>query len=169
MDVPRACDNPLDLDFECEGLRWTVTAGLVTTLPWRRWPVKALPDTCPSLPEDAETIEVAGHRQPLPAGPYSLASEFKQPYHKTIRIVAQSPRQIRVWLDGEEILSHDGTWLVPAIHRARETGVDCYVVRGWHRLTVAVGAGDAGELFLGIGDGETWDWLRDAEWRLPSE
>lgn len=167
-DVPRVYRNPLDLNFECEELRWTVTAGLVTTIPWRRWTIEALPATCPSLPEGAETIEVAGHFQPLFTGPCALSSDFKQPYHKTVRIVVQCPRQVRVWLDGKEILSHYGDWLVPAIHRARETGVDCYVARGWHRLTVAVGSGDDGDLFVGIGDGESWDWLRDVEWRMPS-
>ena len=167
-DAPRAYRNPLDLNFECGGLCWTVTAGLVTMLPWRRWPIEALPAICPPLPEGAETIEVAGHFQPLSAGPCALTSDFKQPYHKTVRIVVQCPRQIRVWLDGKEILSHDGDWLVPAIHRARETGVDRYVARGWHRLTIAVGDGKAGDLFVGIGDGESWDWLRDVEWRMPS-
>jgi len=167
-DAPRVYRNPLDLDFECEGLRWTVTAGMAATFPWRRWPIEALPAIRPQLPDSAETAEVPGHVQPLSAGPTILVTDFKQPYHKTIRVVAQSPREIRVWLDDTEILSHDGDWLVPAIHRARETGVDCYVTRGWHRLTVAVGDGNAGELFVGIGDGESWDWLRDAEWRMPN-
>jgi ADP-ribosylglycohydrolase len=167
-DAPRVYRNPLDLDFECEGLRWTVTAGLVTTFPWRRWPVEALPAICPPVPEGAETTEVAGHFQPLSAGPCALTSDFKQPYHKTIRVVVQCPRQVRVWLDGTEILSHDGDWLVPAIHRSRETGVDCCVARGWHRLTVAVSSGDDDDLFVGIGDGESWKWLGDVEWRMPS-
>lgn len=166
-DSPRVYRNPLDLDFECEGLRWIVTAGVVATLPWRRWPIEILPATRPRLPDSADWVEVPGHSQPLPAGPCALASDFKQPYHKTIRIVAQSSRQVRVWLDDTEILSHSGDWLVPAIHRAQETCVDCYVNRGWHRLTVVVGDGNTGELFVGIGDGETWDWLRDAEWRMP--
>jgi len=25
------------------------------------------------------------------------------------------------------------------------------------------------DLFVGIGDGESWDWLRDIEWRMPKD
>jgi hypothetical protein len=35
----------------------------------------------------------------------------------------------------------------------------------WHRLTIALGDGRGGQLFLAVGDGESWDWLRDIEWR----
>jgi hypothetical protein len=72
-----------------------------------------------------------------------------------------------VWLDGEQINEHDGTYCVPAIHRARHTGSDVQCQRGWHALTVAVGDGEEGELFVGLG-GTNWDWLRDAEWRDPA-
>jgi hypothetical protein len=33
---------------------------------------------------------------------------------------------------------------------------------------VAVGPGEAGRLFFGLGDGKTWDWLRDAEFRFST-
>jgi hypothetical protein len=82
-------------------------------------------------------------------------------------VIVQAPRQVRVWLDDAQILHHSGRWRVPALHRARETAQDVPLRRGWHRLTIAVGAGEGGELFVGLGDGESWDWLRDAEWRLP--
>ena len=64
-------------------------------------------------------------------------------------------------------MHHGGEYQVPAIHRARETAADVPLRRGWHRLTIVVGDGEKGELFVGLGDGESWDWLRNAEWRLP--
>jgi len=30
-----------------------------------------------------------------------------------------------------------------------------------------LGKAVGGELFVGIGDNQSWDWLRTAEWRLP--
>jgi hypothetical protein len=161
----RVYRNPLDLSFEANALRWTVTAGLVTTTPWLRWPLEKVAEECPDPPDDAEMIEQAGHFQPLPNDPHAFAAEFKLPYNHTLRYIVQAPREVGIWLDGEEINYHDGSYLVPAIHRARETGKDVKLRRGWHRLTIAVGEGEGGDLFFGIGDGESWDWLRDAEWR----
>lgn len=166
-DAVRVYRNPLDLDFETQGLRWTVTAGLVTMISWRRWPIAEMTATYPQMPQNAEVIQAPGHFQPLPDGPHAFTVEFKQPYHSTMRLIVQAPRQVRVWLDGHEINRHDGHWRVPAVHRARETGKDVPCHRGWHRLTVAVGDGRGGELFVGLGHSESWDWLRDAEWRLP--
>jgi hypothetical protein len=163
----RAYYNPLDLNFEANGLRWTVTAGLVTTIPWLRWPLEKMTESCPKPPDGAEIIGAFGHFQPLPDGVHAFTTEIKLPYTCTLRYIVQSPREVRVWLDGEEINHHDGSYRVPAIHRAGATGKDVQKRRGWHRLTVATGAGEGGKLFVGIGDGQSWDWLRTAEWRLP--
>lgn len=166
-EAVRTYRNPLDLRFEAEGLTWTVTAGLPMTIPWRRWPLKEPGKECPPPPPEAETMEVPGHFLPLPEGPWAFVAEFKLPYRKTLRYVVQAPREVWVWLDGELIHHHDGAYRVPAIHRAGRTGKDVLRSRGWHRLTIAVGEGEAGHLFVALGDGESWDWLRDAEWRLP--
>ncbi len=164
---PRVYRNPLDLTFHFGGFGWTVTAGMVTTLPWRRWSVEGLPDACPEVPPDADLVEAPGHFQPLPDGPCAFASDVKIPYPSPVRFVVQAPRPLRVWLDGELINDHDGTYQVPAIHRARHTGTDIQCRRGWRRLTVAVGDGPEGDLFVGLG-GPNWDWIRDAEWRDPT-
>ena len=166
-DGPRVYQNPLDLRFEFGGFGWAVTAGMVMTLPWRRWGIDELPEACPEMASDAELIEAPGHYQALPQGPSAFASDVKIPYPSPLRFVVQAPRQLRVWLDGKLINEHDGTYQVPAIHRARHTGSDVLCRRGWHRLTVAASAGDEGELFVGLG-GLNWDWLRDAEWRDPA-
>jgi hypothetical protein len=158
--------NPLDLHFNVSGLSWVTSAGMVTTIPWRRWPSPITVDQCPSIPVDAETIEAFGHFQPLPEGTWAYATEFKQPYQATMRYVVQSTGEARIWLNGAEINHHDGQWHVPAIHRAQETGKDIFTTRGWHRITIVVNS-EPGELYLANGSGETWDWVRETEWRLP--
>jgi ADP-ribosylglycohydrolase len=157
--------NPLDLRFTCNGLSWTTTAGLITSIPWQRWSIVGMPEDCPQPAEDAESIEIPGHFQNIPDGSQAFATEFKLPYTYTARYVIQCPREVKVWLDGEEINHHDGSYLVPAIHRAGRTGKDIHLQRGWHCLTIAVGDGRGGQLFLAVGNGESWDWLRDIEWR----
>jgi hypothetical protein len=164
----RVYRNPLDLMLDVDGLRWTATAGMVTTIPWLHWPLEDIAHVLPEPANDATVREVAGHFQTVPEGARAFVSDFKLSYSGTVRVVVQAPRELRVWLDDEEVNHHDGSWRVPAFHRARETGTDVVRRRGWHRLTVAAGSGQAGELFVGLGDGETWDWLRDAEWRIPS-
>jgi hypothetical protein len=140
---------------------------MITTTPWLRWHVDGIPETCPEPSDDAVMTEVPGHFQPLPDGACAFTTEFRLPYRKTLRYIAQAPREVRMWLDGEEINRHDGSYRVPAIHRAGGTGRDVQQNRGWHRLTIVVGDGKGDELFVAIGDGESWDWLRDIEWRPP--
>jgi len=166
-DAFRVYRNSLDLHFAVAGLNWVVSAGMVTTLPWRKWALDSMIDTCPTLPEGADTVESAGHFQPLSQGTWAYTTDLKLPYQTTVRYVVQAPGETRVWLDGEEINHHDGSWHVPAIHRARVTGADVSTDRGWHRITIAVDAHEAGELYLAVGSAGTWDWIRDAEWRLP--
>ena len=137
-------------------------------LPWRSWRIESIPETCPQPAESAEIVEVPGHFQDIPDCPQAFTTEFKLPYFCTARYVVQCPREVKVWLDGEEINHHDGSYLVPAIHRAGKTGKDIRRQRGWHRLTIAVGDGRGGQLFLAVGDGESWDWLKDIEWRCAS-
>ncbi|MDH7570233.1 MAG: ADP-ribosylglycohydrolase family protein [Armatimonadota bacterium] len=159
--------NPLDLRFEVAGFCWRVWAGLVLTTPWRQWEPGDTGDTCPEMPADAAAVEASGRSLPLPPGACAFATDVKLPYTHTLRYVVQAPRPVRVWLDGELVNAHDGRWQVPAIHRARESGKDVLRRRGWHRLTIALGPGPEGTLFVGVGDGESWALLHDAEWRMP--
>ncbi|MBD3184199.1 hypothetical protein GF312_18080 [Candidatus Poribacteria bacterium] len=163
----RVYRNLLDLCFELNNMQWTVSAGLINTIPWLRWPISKIPDECPKTVKDAELLEVAGHFQRLPKDPHALTADFIIPHDQTMRYIVQAPREVKVWIDGTEINHHKGTYLVPAIHRCGETGKDLKLKRGWHKMTIAVGDGDDCELFTAIGDGESWDWLRDIEWRVP--
>jgi len=163
--VPGATARPsapvADLLLSAGGLSWHVEVGLPLTLPVLLWPEGE---------EEAagEVREVAGHFIPLPEGACALTAEFKMPYRAQPRFVVQTPgRAVRVFLNGELLHEHEGTYRVPAIHRPGNTWKQADVNRGWHRLTIRVAAGDPGPLFIGIGDGGSWDWVRGLEWRVP--
>ena len=146
--------NPLDLHGVVNGIACSACAGLVQTMPWRT--------------ADGAALEVAGHFIDLPAGPFSVTTEVKIPWNAPYRIIAQAPRAVRILWDGELLHSHDGSYGVPAIHRPGPTAANVSrIIRGWHTLTVEVAAGAPGQLFTCIGDAGTWDWLRNAEFRLP--
>jgi ADP-ribosylglycohydrolase len=169
-DALRTYRNPLDIRFRAGGFTWSIAAGLPLAMPWLRWGLPEWPsagDACPALPSSAERVEVCGHSQSLPAGATACALDVKLSRHCVPRWIAQTEsRPVRVWLDGDLINEHDGTYQVPAVHRARHTGADVEVRGGWHRVVIAVGPGPEGHLFFGLGDGKTWDWLRDAEFRF---
>jgi len=164
----RVYRNPLDIRMTIHGLHHTVSAGLIQTIPWRHWTTSEVPAQCPEVPSGAERVEVQGHFLPLQDGPQVWVTDLKLPYHATLRYIAQAPREVKVWLDDELILEHSGRHRLPAVHRCGETGKDVPRKRGWQRLCVATGDGAGGELFIAVGDGQSWDWLRDAEWRDPA-
>jgi hypothetical protein len=153
------------LRFAVDGLTWSLAAGLPLTLPWRRWRLEAVPEACPDLRADAEHLEGQGHSAPLLEGVQAFALEVKLASTCRGRWIVQAPRPLRSWLDGVATHHHNGTHLVQAVHRAGITGIDVQLRRGWHRLVVALDQGARGSLFFGLGDGQTWDWLRDTEFR----
>lgn len=157
--------NPLDVWYDIDGVTVSDTIGLLTTLPWRQWAVEEIPAECPVLLADAARLEVPGHFIPLPTGGAAFAAEVKISGHGLPRFVVQSPRPVCVWINGEKVNEHDGTYRVPAFHRCRETGCDVDLKRGWHQLIIAVAPGEEGDLFVGIGSGQGWHWLADVEWR----
>lgn len=159
--------NALDIRLAADGLTWSISAGLPLSLPWRRWRLETFPEACPALPAEAERLDTPGHSVPLLDGLQALAVDVKLSATCRARWIVQAPRPVRSWIDGAATHDHDGRHLVPAIHRAGVTGADVHLRRGWHRLIVAVDHGVGGELFLGLGDGQTWDWCRDAEFRCP--
>ena len=171
----RPCRNPLDVRFDVNGMCWTASADVPLTTPWLRWRVPDLPDRAPLMPPDAERVEAAGRFQPLPEGARVYKGLFKLSREKTVSVIVQAQRRVRVWLDDETLFEHDGTYLVPAVHRSGPTAGQRFLRRGEHELTIAVGADitstepchGAGKLFVGVGDRETWEWLTDLEWLTP--
>jgi len=166
----RPCEPVADLQLSAGGMLWQTSAGLPLTLPVLLWQEDEGEETaCPKPPAGAEAREVAGHFIPLPEGSCAVAGEFKMPYKARARFVVQTPgRPVQVFIDGELLHAHDGSYRVPAIHRTGGTSKDADVNRGWHRVTMRVAAGEPGPLFLGIGDGGSWDWVRGLEWRTPT-
>ena len=164
----RPWTNALDLRFECDSYAWNLQAGLLTTIPWKQWPLQNLASTgAPALPENAKDVEVNGAFVPLLADATAVESEFKLPFSGCVRFVVQAPRALKVWVDGELILENATGTEVPAIHRPRDTNADVDLGRGWHRITIAVEVGQTANdrVFVCLGDGDSWEWWRGVEWR----
>ena len=167
-DAMRPWTNALALRFECDSWSWNLSAGLLTTVPWKRWPLQHSASTdAPARPTDATDIEATSAFVPLPAGATAIEGEFKLPFSGRVRFVVQAPRALKVWVDGELILENATGTQVPAIHRPRDTNADVDLWRGWHRVTVAVEAGETEDdrVFVGLGDGNSWEWWRGVECR----
>ena len=163
----RPWTNALALRFECENWSWNLEAGLLTTVPWKRWPLQSDATDAPTRPADATDVEAASAFVPLLAEATAIEGEFKLPFSGRVRFVVQAPRALKVWVDGELILENATGTQVPAIHRPRDTNVDIDLGRGWHRITVAVEAGQSEDdrVFVCLGDGDSWEWWRGVEWR----
>ncbi len=63
----------------------------------------------------------------------------------------------------------DLLWPDATAHRCKETGTVANGLGdwGWHRITIAVGDGQGGELYFGVADALMHNIIRDIEWRLP--
>ena len=170
----RRAANPLDLRFECDGFHWQQSAGLLATIPWKHWPLAdaGMSSDAPHPPQEVEVFESRGQFLPLLEGAFAVRGNFELPFDARARFVVQAPRELRVWVDDELILDNATGKQCPAIHRSRDSMADMDLGRGWHSITVAVGAqnigkGGAGEtLAIVLGDGDSWEWLRGVEWRL---
>lgn len=144
--------NHLDLIFDLVGMRWTVSAGLVQTIPWLR--------------DDGELLECTGRTIPLIPGQQRLRTQIKVPTDVTCRFIAQAGgRQVSLKVDDHEILAHDSDWTVPAIHRAGDTAADHPITAGWHEVELTVGEGASTSATVSFGDPESWGLLHQLEWR----
>jgi hypothetical protein len=147
---------------------------LLSTIPLLHWPPDGVPDECPQPPGSAKPFEATSHFIDLARfgeadAAQALTVAFKMQCAARVRVVAQSCRPVRVWLDGDQVLDLPGGFEVPAIHRAGRTGADVELKRGFYRLTFAVGAGadDPGRLFFAIGDPGRWNWIEAVEFGRP--
>lgn len=150
-----------------------LNAGLLMTIPFRVWNVDEITEDEPVCPDDAAGAESASHF--LDLTPYACkgrvliaqleCKDFISRNSKR-RFVVQTSAATTVWINGEKVLTHDGTWHVSALHRARNTSVDVTVTSPI-RLTVAVTGDNPGELFHAIGDasGNCNRWTSLVEYR----
>lgn len=165
----RPYHNPVDFMIEAEGMKWTRAAGMPMTIPWFFKKTKGIPEKCPefSRKDKLKIIEADGHFVNIPDGPCVFTTDVKTPFDIIYRILVQSNRETKIWIDGELKNSHKGTFRVPALHRSEDTQKDIALSRGWHRFTISLGQGKGGQLFTGIGYPGSWKWTENVEYRLP--
>jgi ADP-ribosylglycohydrolase len=162
--------------FDVDGVPLSYETGLLMTMPFAWWrAAHPLTDDEPALPDDARSIELPSHFLDLTAfgegDPLVVQTLIKSPRNKgrpyPVRLIVQSPGETRVWLNGSLVNHHPGDWHVPAIHRARHTGVDLDLPGGANRLTVAVSGRFDGSLFHALGDPATRRWRHLIEYADP--
>lgn len=148
----RTCSSFLDIRMDVDGLRWTISAGLPQSIPWRR---------------DGIVVEAAGHTQIVPAGKHSYVTEFKVPHVMTACYLAQAKGTVSLRIDGKEVIAHSSGLYVPAFHRNEGTGVEVTLEKGWHRAEIVVDAEAETPLYFGIGVAgrRTGGYVLDMEWR----
>jgi len=160
--------NPLDICVRGEKTIVNMTAGIPTAMSWYRKAISSPTVGCPKIADftDAKLIHAHSHFQTVPEGCHILTLEAKEPISSNNTfLVAEGTRPMRVWIDDKEVLCTDGSYYVPAFHRGPWRGrVDW---RGWQRITVEVGDGPEGEIFLAFATPNGFEWLHELEYRLP--
>ncbi len=150
------------------GILMHYTAGLVTALPWgtRVLAEGELPD---APPQPERIAEIGGSFFQLPAHEGRLYSiRFKAPYARRIKYIVEGERPIRAWLDGEKILDYAGSTIWASIHGHGTSAANIDTCRGWHQLTIVIGAGpEATPVFWALGDGPSWSWIPELEYAEP--
>ena len=139
----RTCVNWLYLDFRTDdGLTFRSTAGLLETIPVLCASLEnnRNSDGCPepSLWQNGTVEEWNCHYHPVSAGGKLYVWEARVPHivSETILIV-QASRPVKVWRDGELILRHDGTEVLPVYHRV-ENNAHISMTGEWSRFVVYV-------------------------------
>lgn len=174
----RPFSSRLGIALEVEGVPIRLEAGLLQTIPWLAWKSPfADGERCPEPPEEAQLVEAGSHFvdiATLPGGSegsWVLQTRFKayrlNRNQLPMRLVAQTPGRTRLWLNGERIHEHDGSWEVRAIHRAKESAVVAEVSASENTLTVQTEA-KAGAFFHALGETHGGAWHHFVEYGIPS-
>ena len=146
--------NPLDINFDLNGIGWTVTAGLAAPIPW-------LLDGVPT--------DMPGRITYFGPGAHVLETEFKLFVNQdNARVVAQGTRPLKAYLDGALFTDHDDKQYVPAMHRCKDM-VTMDLKGEWLKVRIEIAEGDnqPGEVMFNVGTRFGWNWLTQLEWRLP--
>ena len=159
-DKRRPQRNPLDMEFEAKGLHWSVNAGLALTVPWIREDLST---------GKKEVIEAHAPFQNVPSGKYAYHTAFKLNTRQEMIMSVQSTRALKARLNGEEVISGDGSYYVPAFHRgtptARVTSGDDN--SGWNYVDIIVEDGMPGEIFVGFSRCHSCgEWLLGVEYSI---
>lgn len=137
----RVAKTEMDFHFEQPQLAFRVAAGLVPTYDFLRKRMNYDSDECPTaaMLEGAEKVFAKAHFQDVPDGQHIFMTEIRaSEYYPNTVLLVQGTRPVKVWLDGQLVLSHDGAEYVPAFHRSDNVAL-LPLDGGWHRLVVWTG------------------------------
>jgi ADP-ribosylglycohydrolase len=166
---------PSDEPPSTEHLEITVRFGFTDALP---------PDgPAPVLPADALSRPLSGTWARWdPRHIYGNVLLVEYPFYldkrRTARVLFDSTLPCRVWIDQTHAFSHNGGPMCPSFHRAPEGHYrDMNLARGEHVLLAALvlpsPADIPPEWVVGLGDGDTHQWLPEAflkpEYRTPEK
>ncbi len=134
----RRAKNPLDIYINAPEFSYTVTAGLVQSFAFAHTVTERDFDSCPTAADfgDFDIVNARAHFFPVIGGKNLYQTEFHTPYYVPEAIlVIQGTRGVKVWLDDELILEHDGAEYAPCVHRSE------YLKRmpltgAWQKLTI---------------------------------
>lgn len=160
MEKRRTRDNDLDIDFTCEGLSWKVNADIPVAIPWERTDL----DT-----GKVELIDAREVFQTVPEGHYQYRVAVKVNPYMPLCFAAMSDRKISAKLNGKEILTGDGSFYVPALHRGKPTTIVTTdkLYGCWNFVEIEVADGKEGELFFALGRPHNCrEWLVGVEYSL---
>lgn len=166
-EVRRKTLNQLVMTFRLGTFEFSCDAGLITTFPWLRAQAHHAGSDCPpaGLFAKAEVVDAPFSFQPVPAGGQLYAIEVKAHLKTRAVVLAQGTRPIKLWVDDDLILDHDGSEYTPAYHRSENTRV-ATLDGDWRRVTIQAGDGDTpGELFFGLAREFSCEWLTEFEYR----
>ncbi len=136
--IRRRANNPLDFHIELNGLYYNATAGLVQSIEYAHAIVEKDFTACPKVSDYGEydIVNTNARFFPVAKGKNLFCAEFRAPYYIPEAILlVQGTRGVKVWVDDELVLEHDGAEYVPCVHRSE------YLTRfkldsEWHKLTV---------------------------------
>ena len=156
----RPRDNNLLLSFTANGIQWEVCTDIPVTIPWEQTNL----DT-----GAVEQIESRAVFQSVPSGHFLYRTAIRVDHRMSARLGVFSNRAFKVKLDGEEVISGDGSYYVPALHRGKTSAIVTTnkEITGWNILEIEVMDGEPGELFVGIARPHgCCEWLIGAEYSL---
>lgn len=163
--------NLLRFDFDFGGMKSHAEAGIQLATPWLLKEVDELPEEItPDMFEGARINYAASFIQNIePGKKYIAAVDYKLWHFQDCpSLYAAQGAPLKLYIDGELILEHEGEHYTPSPHRF-ECSKPHTLRGGWHKAVIAVDNTLCGsdELFFGIGNLGGRYWHYQLEWRTP--
>lgn len=159
LESYKAAFDELVFSFVINGMPYDVAAGLITAYPWVMTD-RITDDLTGAVPYPADGIV-----NRIPSGAKTLAIEVCPAMKQQVAFTCQGTRPLKLWVNGKKVIDYNAKVYVPALHRGQASLFD--LPSGWSRVVIQVEDGDAGEVFLAIGNPVDWIWLNSTEWREP--